>query len=97
MGSAVSLEQKQAWMLEQQSGCDAVPPPEGAERHFSPAEVAKLWRVSIDFVRRQFAREPGVLVFAGGAALTPAKRRRYTTMRIPESVLKRVHNRVANH
>lgn len=33
-----------------------------AERHWTVAEVAKLWGVSKDTVRRLFAKEPGVLV-----------------------------------
>jgi hypothetical protein len=91
MGNAVSLEQKQAWMLERHSVTSISD--EVAERHFSPADVAKLWQVSVDLVRRLFAREPGVLIFGETGS---DRKRRYTTMRIPESVLKRVHNRVAN-
>jgi hypothetical protein len=63
------------------------------ERHYSVAEVAKMWTVSPDMVRRLFQREPGVLVF--GDARPKYGRRRYLTLRIPESVLERVHRRMS--
>ena len=58
------------------------------QRHFSVAEVAVLWKLSEDAIRRLFAKEPGVVIF--GTALRGSKRR-YSTMRIPESVLQRVY------
>jgi hypothetical protein len=58
------------------------------ERHYTVAEVAALWNISIDMCRKRFQNEPGVLVLA-----KPTKRckRQYKTLRIPESVLERVH------
>jgi hypothetical protein len=32
------------------------------ERHFSPAEIAELWGLSVDCIRGIFENEPGVLV-----------------------------------
>jgi hypothetical protein len=32
------------------------------ERHYSPAEVAELWNLSPDSIRKIFENEPGVLV-----------------------------------
>ena len=58
------------------------------QRHFSVAEVAALWNLSEDAIRKLFKNEPGVVVF--GTA-TRGSRRRYTTVRIPESVLQRVY------
>jgi hypothetical protein len=59
------------------------------EQHFSVAEVAERWNLSEDTVRRLFENEPGVLV------IEPPRgrfsRRRYRTLRIPESVMERVH------
>jgi hypothetical protein len=59
------------------------------EKHFSVAEVAEKWALSEDTVRRLFENEPGVLV------IEPARgrfsRRRYRTLRIPESVVERVY------
>ena len=60
------------------------------ERHFSVAEVAKAWNLSEDSVRRLFSSEPGVLVI--GRRIKGSKRR-YTTLRIPQSVAERVHSR----
>jgi len=64
------------------------------ERHYSVAEVAKMWTVSSDMVRRIFQAEPGVLVF--GDARPKYGRRRYLTLRIPESVLEKVHRKLSH-
>jgi hypothetical protein len=61
------------------------------ERHYSPDELGEIWNLSADTVRRLFERENGVLV------IEPARgngRRRYRTLRIPESVALRVHRRM---
>jgi hypothetical protein len=59
------------------------------ERHYTPAEVAKIWGISVDFARDIFRNEPNVL------ALERTGSAKYTTLRIPESVLERVHNRLS--
>ncbi len=86
-----SLELKQAWMRERQGVPDAVPLPAFAERHYAPVEIAKTWSLSADVVRRLFEREPGVLVVGGQTR----GKRRYATLRVPESVLERVHRRLS--
>lgn len=58
------------------------------ERHYTVAEVAAMWNLSNDAVRRLFQNEPGVLIFANRIR---GSKRRYTTLRIPLSVLERVH------
>lgn len=58
------------------------------ERHYSPAEIAELWGLSVDSVRRLFESEDGVLIIGESEGKF---RRRYTTLRIPESVVERVH------
>lgn len=63
------------------------------ERHFSPDELAELWGLSSDTMRRLFEREPGVLVVEH---TKNNARRRYRTLRIPESVALRVHRRMTN-
>jgi hypothetical protein len=63
------------------------------EHHFSPDELAKLWGLSLDTVRRLFEREPGVLVIEH---TKNTARRRYRTLRIPDSVASRVHGRRTN-
>ena len=60
------------------------------ERHFSVEELAKLWQVSDDFIRRLFLHEEGVLGFCHPRP----GRRVYRTLRIPESVAQRVHRRM---
>ena len=64
-----------------------------AARHYTVAEVAALWNLSGDFVRRVFEKEPGVLVL--GHAQPSFHKRRYRTLRIPEFVLERVHRRLS--
>jgi DNA-directed RNA polymerase specialized sigma24 family protein len=49
------------------------------ERHFTPQELAELWSVSVQTIREIFQRS----------------RRRYKTIRIPESVADRVHTRLS--
>ena len=63
------------------------------ERHYTVDELAELWGMSDDFVRRLFLNEPGVVVFF---KYRPG-RRTYRTVRIPESVAERVHSRLRKH
>ena len=58
------------------------------ERHYSPTEIGKLWGLSPDTVRKMFENEPGVLRFGEGEK---RHKRSYFLMRVPESVMKRVH------
>jgi hypothetical protein len=67
--------------------------PLAVERHYSPAEIAELWSLSADCVRKIFENEPGVLVIGNGQV--KRGKRSYTTLRIPQSVLDRVHRRMA--
>jgi hypothetical protein len=66
--------------------------PDCASRHYSPAEVGQLWNLSPDTVRHLFENEPGVLLIGESAR---RGRRRYVTLRIPESVVARVHRRLS--
>lgn len=63
------------------------------ERHYSPSELAELWNLSADTVRRMFEREPGVLVFENPVR---SSSRRSRTLRIPASVAERVYSRLSN-
>ena len=50
-----------------------------------------MWNLAPDTIRRLFEREPGVLVLGemnGGKG-----KRRYTTLRVPASVVERVYRR----
>jgi hypothetical protein len=66
--------------------------PDFASRHYSPVDVGELWGLSPDTVRRLFEKEPGVLVISEG--MTRGKRR-YRTLRIPASVVQRVHRKLS--
>jgi hypothetical protein len=63
-----------------------------AERHYSVQELAVRWNLSSDTVRMLFENEAGVLVI--GNEVRKYSRRRYITLRIPESVAERVHRRI---
>ena len=67
------------------------------EKHYTAKEVADLWRLSEDTVRKLFRDYPGVLKI-----VRPAGRfkRAYVSLRIPESVVQKrhaeLHGRVAS-
>jgi hypothetical protein len=66
------------------------------EKHYAVSELAKLWSLSHDTIRRVFADEPRVLILPkrdGGQK----HRRRYATLRIPDSVARRVHLLLSTH
>ena len=65
--------------------------PAFTDKHYTVDEVADLWNLSRESVRRIFLAEPDVLRIAR----TRAKNKRpYVTLRIPESVLNRVYRRM---
>lgn len=51
-----------------------------------------MWNLSTDKVRALFANESGVLAIG---EQNPRHKRRYVTLRIPESVMERVHARLS--
>lgn len=60
------------------------------ERHFSVAELASLWNLSPKKIRELFLPERDIAVIHN-----PRRRTRtYKTLRIPESVVKRVYQRL---
>lgn len=61
------------------------------QRHYSVIEISKLWRLSQRTVRRIFENEPGVIVWGHSET---RRKRGYRTIRVPESVLQRVHRRL---
>ena len=67
-------------------------PQKAVEQHFQIPEIAKLWNLSDDTVRALFKGEPGVL-----AIVRPghARKRAYISLRVPESVVNRVHRRMS--
>ena len=61
------------------------------ERHYSVAELGKIWNLSQKTIRRMFENEPGVLQWGRGESRL---RRGYVTIRIPRTVALRVHRRL---
>jgi len=62
------------------------------ERHFSVSDLAAIWNLGPDLIRRLFQDEPGVIVIS-----TPRRRTRvYRVLRIPESVANAVYQRLKN-
>jgi hypothetical protein len=71
------------------------PPQEGlavSETHYSPTQLAKAWGVSVETIRTIFRTEPGVLKIGKPAT---KYRRGYFTLRIPETVAERVHQKLS--
>jgi hypothetical protein len=64
---------------------------ESLEKHYAPEDISIMWGLSVRTVRRLFANEPGIIELGQGETL---QKRRYFTIRIPESVLARVHRRL---
>jgi hypothetical protein len=62
-------------------------------RHYTVAEIAKLWNLSDEAVRGIFQNEPDVLIL--GDQRPRGHKRRYTTLRIPEFVVERVHRKLS--
>jgi hypothetical protein len=61
------------------------------ERHYSVSELAELWALSEQTIRRIFNGEPGVIEWGHNERRF---KRGYKTLRIPESVVQRVHGRL---
>jgi AraC-like DNA-binding protein len=68
---------------ERESACE--------EKHYSVTELAELWNLSKQTIRRIFQDEEGVVRIGD---VRTARRRSYMTLRIPESVVRRVHLRL---
>jgi hypothetical protein len=61
------------------------------EKHYSVIEIAKLWALSEKTVRKIFETEPGVIYWSTEERL---HKRGYRTLRVPETVLHRVHRKL---
>ena len=68
------------------------------ERHFQPKELAELWGFSDTKVRAMFEDEPDVIREGQPSRRLGRKlKRRYYSLRIPESVAVRVHARMCRN
>lgn len=70
---------------------EAVSEHSALERHYTVKEVAEMWHLDEKMIRRIFGDEPGVVSIG---SIERRFRRAYRTLRIPESVLARVHRRL---
>ena len=61
------------------------------EKHYSVPELAKLWGLSERTIRRMFENEPGVLCWGSSESRF---KRGYKTLRVPETVMVRVHRQL---
>jgi hypothetical protein len=61
------------------------------ERHYSISELANVWKLSENTIRRIFENVPGVIKWG---AREGRFKRRYITLRIPETVVLRVHSQL---
>ncbi len=59
------------------------------ERHYTIAELAKMWNFSTEFVRQIVRGEPGVTEWVR----QQPGRRRYSVIRVPQSVAERLYQR----
>src|SRR5271165_3299158 len=69
-----------------ETGCSDV----ALERHYTVGQLAKRWHSDYKTVRRMFEGEPGVLTWGPGER---CHKRSHVSMRIPESVVIRVHRK----
>ena len=67
---------------------DGAPVSVATEKHYSPAEIAKMWGVSVDTVRQVFRERTGVLKIGENST---RYKRGYQTLRIPESLMVEVY------
>jgi len=56
------------------------------EKHYLISELAKLWNISVETVRRAVLAEPDVMKLTGPSGKT--------SYRIPESVARRIHTKL---
>lgn len=61
------------------------------EPHLTVVEIAAAWKIHRSTVERIFFDEPGVLKIGRPEGF---RKRRYVTLRIPQSVVARVHDRM---
>jgi hypothetical protein len=67
------------------------------QKHYTPGELGELWHLAPSKIRELFTEEPGVIRIG-----EPSRRERrqlkrsYFTLRIPESVVERIHARLTS-
>jgi hypothetical protein len=66
--------------------------PDFLERHYTIPELAERWHMSRTQVREWFKGEPDIIRWGTGR-LNKNRKRTYESLRIPESVARRVYER----
>jgi hypothetical protein len=68
------------------------------ERCYTVTEIAEKWKLSYKTVKRIFENEEGVIRYGEGSRLVGGQKKKYTrrfiSLRIPESVLVQVQDRL---
>lgn len=62
------------------------------EKHYTLSELAKAWHMSRTILTEWFRDEPGVIRY-GSNQLKKGRRRTHVSLRVPESVARRVYRR----
>lgn len=60
------------------------------EKHYRVSELAELWKIGRETVRRIVKDDPGVIKIRRG------RKKSHTTYSVPESVARRLHTRLLN-
>lgn len=60
------------------------------ERHYTVGELAKAWHLGRRTITAWFENAPGVIRFGAGK-LTKGRKRTYMSLRVPESVARRIY------
>jgi hypothetical protein len=61
-----------------------------AEKHYRVSDLAELWGLGRETVRKIVKDEPGVIKIRQG------RKKAHTTYSVPESVARRIHTRLLN-
>jgi hypothetical protein len=64
----------------------------GTEPHYTPEEIAKMWKLAPNTIRSIFENRPGVLKVGSSAG---DRARRYTKLRVPKSIVDKAHSELA--
>lgn len=78
--------------MHEQLSVPSLPPGAPFEAHYSVSQVAQMWGLGVDLIRRIFEHADGVIKIVSPERL---HKRRYTTLRIPEGVLRRIHRHLS--
>lgn len=61
-----------------------------AEKHYKIGELAELWKLGRETIRKMLIDEPGVVKIRLG------RKKAHTTYSVPDSVARRIHNKLSS-